>query len=145
MRHLSCGLGIFICTLALGAIVAEADTFAGRADFSATARGPDGLATELTAIWGQADAGACRILDPTLIVRDDGTVSFIGQVASTHGGDAYCVILDFFDDVEDNVFHFPQICSPTLSDTFTEWRRDNLAVPANIFFEINFATRQDHC
>jgi hypothetical protein len=139
MRHLSCGLAIF-GTLALGAVVAEADTFAGRADFS-----QNGTPSERRASWGQADAGACRILDPTITIRKDGTVSFISQVASTHGDDAYCVILDFFNQNQQKLFHFPQICSPTLSDTFREWRRDNLAIPQNIYPFIVFATRQDHC
>jgi len=93
MRHLSWGLTIFgaIGGLGLGAILAEADSFAGRADF-----GPAN-AFERRAAWGQGDAGHCRILNPTITIRKNGTASFSGQVASTHSNDAYCVILDFFD------------------------------------------------
>jgi len=77
MRHLSWGLTIFgaIGGLGLGAILAEADSFAGRADF-----GPAN-AFERRAAWGQGDAGHCRILNPTITIRKNGSASFSGQVA----------------------------------------------------------------
>src|SRR4029077_21107715 len=67
MRHLSWGLTMFgaIGALGLGAILAQADSFAGRADF-----GPAN-AFERKAAWGQGDAGACRILNPTINIRKD--------------------------------------------------------------------------
>ena len=141
MRHLSWGLTMFgaIGALGLGAILAQADSFAGRADF-----GPAN-AFERKAAWGQGDAGACRILNPTITIRKDGTAKFNGQVASTHGDDAYCVILDFFDRNQVKLFHFPRICSPTLRSTFTEWTNPNLAIPQEHIPFIVFATREDHC
>lgn len=138
MRPLLWNLLIF-GALGFGAQLAQADTFAGRADF-----GPSGAA-ERKAAWGQADTGACRILDPTITIRQDGTASFSGMVASTHSNDAYCVILDFFDRNQAKLFHFPTICSPTLTSTFNQWTDPNLAIPPEHIPFIVFATRQDHC
>jgi hypothetical protein len=138
-------LGIFAAaTVAItaagpGTHLAKADTFAGRADFGSADE------FERRAAWGQADAGACRILSPTITIRRDGTASFSGSVASTNGNDAYCVILDFFDRNQVKLFHFPMICSQTLTSTFNNWTNPNLAIPPQHFPFIVFATREDHC
>lgn len=136
MKRLSWGLAV-IGVLGLG--IAQADTFAGRADF-----GPFN-GTEKKAAWKQADAGACRIMNPTITIRRNGTALFTAQVASTHKNNSYCVILDFFDKNQVKLFHFPKICSPTLRDTFTEWSNPNLAIPQEHIRFIEFATREDHC
>jgi hypothetical protein len=137
MRRLLLGLGV--CGM-LGLGAAQADTFAGRADFFGPQNG-----TEKKATWRQADTKACRIMNPTIIIRKDGTAQFTAQVASTHQNDSYCVILDFFDKNQSKLFHFPKICSPTLRDTFNQWSNPNLAIPQEHYRFIVFATREDHC
>jgi hypothetical protein len=133
----------------IGLPVAYADTFAGRADFVQSGQNP----AEKSARWGkdvqptgkQVDAGACRILNPTITIRKDGTAKFVGQVASTHNNDAFCVILDFFDKNQVKLFHFPRICSQTLSGSFQEWSDPNLAIPQEHIPFIIFATLEAHC
>jgi hypothetical protein len=164
MRHLSWGLAI-LAGLALGTVLVESvhgqealppplrsappsdqpvvprDTFAGRADF----RPPGETAPEKKAQWGRGEAGACAIERPEITIRKNGTASLTGLVASGSTDDSYCVILDFFDQNQLHLYHFPRICSPTLGAIFAQWTNNNLAIPQHLYPFIAFATRQDHC
>jgi hypothetical protein len=94
---------------------------------------------------GQVDAGACRLMNGAVTIRRDGSVSWRADVASVERNDAYCTRLIFIDRHQQRLFQFPFICSPTLSDTFHEWRRDNLAIPEHIFANVRAVVRNDKC
>ena len=72
-----------------------------------------------------------------MTIRSDGTASFTALVSSLDTDDSYCVILDFFDRNQLQLFHFPRICSlwyrsrhgfdaktprPELSPVHGDWR-----------------------
>lgn len=117
------------------------DTFAGRADFMP----PNGSAPEKKAGWTRGEAGACEIHQAEMTIRRDGTASFTALVSSLDTDDSYCVILDFFDRNQLQLFHFPRICSFTLNGSLRRWTRNDLAIPEHLYPFIMFATRQDHC